>query len=298
MSVSVKERDTESVLGIDVGFSEKLPTTCFCLLQYDSQTIRFRFRLAGVGLEERRNALHALVTPQSKLNAVAIDGPLTHGLRIVDHYRAAEALLSLGEFQRRGKPGQTSSPTGKQLHRHATQLAGLVLQETRAGHLQIEASTHYQPLHESAIVEAFPNQFLAALIPEAHLPALNRDASDRYWEVLVERICGLSGLLHHLLPGCKLDTALEDHTDHEHRAGIVCALTALSVCRRDYAGVGDPVDGDIILPSPARWATSVAGFGSWMEVALRTNVTRVRRSRRNHDNHRDTRVTTHSGTWF
>ena len=58
-----------------------------------------------------------------ELAGVALDGPLTRGLRLVRHYRAAEAILSRGPLQKRGKPGPTSAPMGQKLHEHATKLA-------------------------------------------------------------------------------------------------------------------------------------------------------------------------------
>src|SRR5207253_396107 len=90
---------------------------------------------------QRRSALKEVIEVNPLLG-VAIDGPLTHGLRLIPHYRVADALLSRGAFQKRGKPGQTSSPVGQQLHRHATDLANLALQLAL-----IAPSTHVEPIH-------------------------------------------------------------------------------------------------------------------------------------------------------
>ena len=142
------------VLGIDVGFSESAKTTCFCVLRWTSTTVGFEFRLATAAAANRFRALSELV-PSSGLDGVAIDGPLTSGLRIVSHYRAAEAILSGGVLQKRGKPGQTSSPVGQNLHRHATHLAALVRYSVR-----VHRAKHCEPIHQCCIVEAFPNAFL------------------------------------------------------------------------------------------------------------------------------------------
>jgi hypothetical protein len=62
---------------------------------------------------DRRRALDDLLAGELSALTVALDGPLTRGLKLVRHYRSADALLSQGVFQTRGKPGQTSSPTGQ-----------------------------------------------------------------------------------------------------------------------------------------------------------------------------------------
>src|SRR5205814_1026630 len=104
--------ETGSILGIDVGFSSSRRTTCFCVLDWTHTTASFSFERVRSDPEERRAALIRIVGNRY-LCAVGVDGPLTKGLRLVPHYRAAEALLSRGVFQKRGKPGQTSSPTGQ-----------------------------------------------------------------------------------------------------------------------------------------------------------------------------------------
>jgi len=112
--------ETGAVLGIDVGFSERRATTCLCLLEWSDNLVRLAFRKVGTDAHARSAALTSLIRKSMHLAAVAIDGPLTRGLRIVPHYRVADALLSHGVFQKRGKPGQTSSPIGQKLHQHAT----------------------------------------------------------------------------------------------------------------------------------------------------------------------------------
>lgn len=150
-------------MGIDVGFSERKPTTCLCLLNWDLESATFTFQSTGSDCNERAQAINALVG-HLELEAVALDGPLTHGLQLVRHYRSAEAILSRGALQKRGKPGQTCSPLGQKLHEHATKLANLVLTFTT-----VAPATHYEPIHESRLLEAFPNMFLAAIVPERDL---------------------------------------------------------------------------------------------------------------------------------
>lgn len=275
---------TGIVLGIDVGFSETARTTCFCTLEWNHVVAAFRFGVTISDAEARRRALIELVGSRELL-AVAVDGPLTRGLRLVAHYRSAEALLSRGVLQKRGKPGQTSAPVGQKLHFHATQLAELALECVR-----IAASAHGDAIHAKCIVEAFPNMYLAALIDEHALPPLKRDATDRYWEVLVHKSDRLLRVLAHLLPRRHLQNELRSIADHEQRAGVICALTALSVAMREYVCVGDSEDGDIVLPPRAMWGAGVRAPGAWLEAELRANLPAVRQARKAHMNHKRARI--------
>ena len=147
-----------AVLGIDVGFSSKGRTTSITLLEWDQSHVRVSSRRTGSDDSTRAKAIAELVGSRHLLG-VALDGPLTKGFAIVPHYRSAEAILSRGEFQKRGKPGQTSAPTGQQLHSHATRLAQLVL-----ANATVAPSSHWEPIHAKRVVEAFPNLFLAARV--------------------------------------------------------------------------------------------------------------------------------------
>lgn len=280
-----------AVLGVDVGYAAKAATTGLCVLEWDEVCVRWSFRRTRSCMEQRRNELRDLVDGR-RLCGVALDGPLTRGLWRVAHYRTADALLSHGCLQKRGKPGQTSSPTGQQLHAHATMLAELVLREC-----EIDPARHYQAIHERCLVEAFPSLFLGAGVPEGEIPVLRRDASDRYWEVLVEESGRLLELLRALLPDREPQDDLRSCRDHEHRAAFVCALTALSVVARQHVGVGDPCDGDIVLPPHAWWGTSSGSAEPWMERVLRESLARVRDHGRNHHHHRNARLVLHDGEW-
>jgi predicted nuclease with RNAse H fold len=290
--------DHGAILGVDVGFSSKRETTCICLLKWSTDTVTLSFRKVGVEMAARARALDSLFGERVHLDAVALDGPLTRGLRRVPHYRAAEALLSRGVFQLRGKPGQTSSPTGQQLHHHATLLAELVLERAQAGLFSISRASHIEAIHDAAIVEAFPNQFLSVLIHESNLPSLHRDASDRFWEILTANN-GLTSLLIHLLPSRTLITRFEQIRDHDQRAAVVCALTGLSVVAGVAIGVGDPTDGDIFLPPVPFWGGSYSQPQPWAETALRENVAILRAGRSPIvQAHRQARATLHETYWI
>jgi len=286
-----------AVLGIDVGYSERRPTTCLCLLEWADDLVQLSFKKVGTDPTSRTNALCGLFPNPERLAAVAIDGPLTRGLRLVTHYRIADALFSRGVFQKRGKPGQTSSPVGQRLHDHATRLAELLVECAARDIFSIAPAVHIEPIHETALVESFPNQFLGSLIDESNLPVLNRDASDRYWEYLATS-GGLEILLRTLLEPCRFEVQPAAIKDHDERAAVTCALTALAVAAESAVGVGDAEDGDIFLPPTAIWGTSCSESSPWIEAALRKNVNALRRSALRASGSWSGRVRLHDMFWF
>jgi len=159
-----------AVLGVDIGYSRDRNTTGLCLLKWDEERVSVTCVNTGTPSSQRRLDLQSLVPEGTQLAAVAIDGPLTRGLQEISRYRSAEALLSRGVFQKRGKPGQTNSGNGQDLHLSATAFAWLLLDLEASGWLSLSASEHSEPIHNTAMVEAFPNQFLAALVDEREIP--------------------------------------------------------------------------------------------------------------------------------
>lgn len=266
-------RATGQVLGIDVGFSTRSRTTCFCLLRWDADTARFEFRRTTSDAQERRVALAGLLQANRKVEAVAVDGPLGPGLAGLTEYRSAEAFLSQGRMQKRGKPGQTSSPIGQSLHLHATDLATLVLDLA-----DVSDASHAEAIHGKRIVEAFPNTFLAAMIDDSAFTALARNASDVFWQRLIGT-GGLKGLSDKLLPNRAVSPRFDLIAHHDERAGVVCALTALAVMHGCYVAVGDPLCGDIILPPLTAWGADEVGE-RWLRSVLDSAEGRIRRSRK------------------
>jgi hypothetical protein len=85
-----------------------------------------------------------------------------------------------------------------------------------------------------------------------------RTRSDTFYLHLAQS-GGLLRLLRHLLPGRSPETSFETVVDHDERASVACALTALCVGAGDYAAVGNE-DGWIILPPAALiqpWAWNI-----------------------------------------
>ena len=268
---------TEYYLGIDVGYAADHDTTGLCLITVDQANFNWICLNTGTDSNQRLNDLRNLIPRGTTLSGVGLDGPVVHGLQLVNYYRSAEALLSRGAFRGRCQPGQTSSGNGQNLHRHATQLAKLVLQLQVDGYLIIAGANHLEAIHHHRIVEAFPNAFLAFLLSLHEIPlAIPRDQrSDRYWAIAV-RNSYLHSLIGLLAPRRRMANDLANVRDHDHRAAFICALSAMCVARDTYVSVGTRGSGDIILPPQAVWRADAAGQVSWAEPTLRANVNSVR----------------------
>lgn len=260
------------ILGIDVGYSPKRKSTAFCVLSWDAHKVHWAFERADKDTEMRRSALRNLLDYREEILAVAIDGPLRHGLRRnTQYYRAAESLLSRGNFQQRGKPGPTNGGSGRQLHGEATALAKFAREE-----LSVARTTHFPAIHEHGIVEAFPNLFLGVLCDEIDYPP--RPAKKRKWTDDLYPLVKpkLEGLLRWLLPCRELQSSL-DVENHEEIAGFTCAITALCIAARRFVAVGSPGDGFIILPPSDLWGKRIENAVPWGKVELHRNLETVAR---------------------
>jgi len=230
-----------SVLGVDVGFSESRRSSAVCRLDWNATEIslcidRFRAREP-----ERPKILSAVA--DRPLMVAAFDGPLRSDLEIIGKYRLAEQHLTRGLGPFIGKPGQASAPVGKSLNAAANTCAKIILELGL-----VDASVHDHAIHPRAIVEAFPSSFLGVLIDDPKSLSTRRgDRSDNFFVHLAE-MGRLNSLIEHLLPGRRLERSLSTITNHDDRAAVVCALTALAVAAGDYVVVGDNDDGWIVLP--------------------------------------------------
>jgi len=269
--ISTKKRqyDAEngSVLGIDVGWSKTKPTTGLCLLEWTAHQISWNFYDATVN--DREVKLDELVG-EKKLLAVGLDGPLVPGLRCVKAYRAADALLSRGQFQHRGKPGPTNGGFGYRLHEEATKLAELVLRTQ-----DVAVAFYPYNVYDKAVVEAFPNAFLAVLHSDKGFPP--RPQRRRRWTdtLFCQVDKKLEQLLLILLPGRKLARHLAEIHGHEKRASFVCSLTALCAVAGRCVAVGSQKAGYIVLPPLEFWGREESGGGKWAANTLSENYIKV-----------------------
>jgi hypothetical protein len=106
---------------------------------------------------------------------------------------------------------------------------------------------HRAAIHKHSIVEAFPSSFLGLMIREpTSLGARRRNRSDVFFAHLVAT-GELERLVNRLLPQRRLIQAFDAINNHDDRAALICALTALCIGARDYVAVGDD-QGWIALP--------------------------------------------------
>ena len=230
-----------AVLGVDVGFSPTRRSSAVCRLDWNEHRITWSLLRFRALLEEREAALLA-VAGSGRLEAAAFDGPLRPSFDVVGRYRIAERMLTRRLGARIGKPGQASTPVGRALNAAANDCAGVVLHGC-----DLAPAAHAVRIDDKAVVEAFPGAFLGVLLADpSELVASRADRSDVFFCHLAK--CGtLEGLLAHLLPGRGLSLSLTDVTNHDDRAALICALSALCVAAGDYTAVGD-ADGWIMLP--------------------------------------------------
>lgn len=233
-----------SVAGIDVGWSELRKSSAVCRLDWTSHEIAYEIVRTTAQPAALSASIHRVI--DRPVSCVAIDGPLRKGFDEIGTYRIAEQMLTNQKLAI-GKPGQSSSPNGKLLNRAANNCAKLAI---ATGH--VGSADHSTAIAREAVVEAFPTSFLGCLIDEP--PLFNRKRkkrSDAYFFHLTKS-GGLEQLLRHLLPGRALVRPLDSVRDHDDRAGLICAITALCVTCRQFTAVGDDNNGWIILPP--RWA--------------------------------------------
>ena len=230
-----------AVLGVDVGFSPTRRSSAVCRLSWDEHGVGWAIRRFRA-LPEEREATILAVAGAGRLEAAAFDGPLQKGFTVIGRYRLAERMLTRRLGRRIGKPGQAHAPVGKSLNAAANDCVGVVLRDC-----DLAPATHVVRIDDRAVVEAFPSAFLGVMLPDPSvLAAVRADRSDVFYRHLAE-LGALDGLLAHLLPGRGLAESLLGVTNHDDRAALVCALTALCVATGDYVAAGDG-DGWIVLP--------------------------------------------------
>lgn len=197
-----------------------------------------RFRAA----EPEREQTIAEVAAGRPIFAAAFDGPIRRGFEIIGRYRIAERMLTRRLRPLIGKPGQSSAPVGRLLNQHANECVRHVNR-----HADLHPSRHGVPIDDKALVEAFPSSFLGMMIAEPERLAARRgDRSDTFFSHLAgEGILGK--LIEHCLPRRILAQDIASIVNHDDRAALVCAITALCVATGDFVAVGD-ADGWIILP--------------------------------------------------
>lgn len=242
--------ETGATLGIDIGFSPTRRSGAICRLQWDATAFHWTIQRFRYDPDERRAAVRKIAGDRPILIA-AFDGPFRCDVAPIDAHRRCERLLTRGIGKLIGKPGAVTAPVGRLLNKATNEAVADVIALTQLG-----AACHRGAIHERAIVEAFPNSFLGAMLPDGHgLNAGRAGKSDRYY-VEACRSGLLARLMAFLLPGRSPAAAFETVVDHDDRAALVCAITALGVAAGAYVAVGD-ADGRVFLPPRQFWNATV-----------------------------------------
>jgi hypothetical protein len=219
-------------------------------MTWDDESIDWKIRRYRATDTERLGTICSVLGGQS-LQAVAFDGPLRRGLNHIGEYRTAERILTKSFGARIGKPGQSNSPVGIRLNEEANNCVKIVLSVA-----DVAPSLSDIKIGERCVVEAFPSSYLGLMIadPES-IGAIRKSRSDKFFEALNYDGTFLR-LLSHLLPRRRTLRDLGEVENHDDRASLVCAISALGVAVGKYCAVGDN-NGWIILPPRAfiqRWA--------------------------------------------
>jgi predicted nuclease with RNAse H fold len=234
-----------SLLGIDVGFSERRKTTGIASCRPGRE---ISLHCVGSLAEHRASVLRN----GSLYHAIAIDGPIVPAseapTQIVRH---CERVLSRGMFGQRCKPGFSHFGTGLQLRQAAAKIAlDMPFQKYTAA---------------APVVEAFPNAFLGVMLDDHAYREMGRIPRGRKSDVFFERAVAdhaFDQLFHCLQwdsPGLskQIATLAETTTrvSHEYRAAVVCVMTAACALSTKAEMIGDDVGGYICLPPLEVWAT-------------------------------------------
>jgi len=125
---------------------------------------------------------------------------------------------------------------------------------------------HTPAIHRRAILEAFPSSFLGLMMEDPKsLHTRRGNRSDVYYKHLAGT-GQLDALIDRFLPNRKLAVAFQAVTNHDDRAALVCALTALCVVGGEFTAVGDK-EGWIILPPRALIQDWADWLDDWVAAA-------------------------------
>ncbi len=198
-------------------------------------------------------------------DAIAIDGPIvptaTNPEQVI---RRCESLLSKGPFGKRCKPGFSHFGTGLRLRKAATTIANEM--------------PGYRRHNSVRVVEAFPNAFLGVMLDDKTYAAFERIPRGKKSDIFFAQ-ASLGGAFDRLFECLGWDdanlrkqiqavTRETTRISHEHRAALVCVLTAGCALSGLAAYVGDESGGSICLPPLGLWA-------DWAKTALEGSIDQI-----------------------
>ena len=230
-----------SVAGLDVGLALNRKTSGVAMIVGRS-----------IDLSRRHGGAHAYgpILAHAPFQMIAIDGPILPVGGDALSVRAVERLFASSLFQRRCKPGFSHVlGTGLQLRMAAGSAADCLA----AAAPLVGASV--PTCRPGSIVEAFPNAFLGVCLDHpcyGAMPALKRG---RKFDWLYEQWIRCDLVARLPVPGHleELPTRFACTSNHEERAALICALTALLTARGTFTAIGDETGGWFFLPPWEVW---------------------------------------------
>jgi len=235
------------LMGVDVGFSQKREATGIACLDGH----KLHLSKAGTAWECRRGRIPAGFRP----SVIALDGPLLpQGVNELVR-RRCEFLFTHAPFSKRCKPGLGHWGMGLELRRAAAEACAQFVQlldDPTPSPREVSVSC------DGPIVEAFPNAFLAVLMPEEEFRSSPKLKRGKRFDWLYNR-----AVVNNEYVKSSLSTAiglpvevwcqLSAETDHDRRAALVCLLTAALAAQGTASTVGDAEGGWFWLPPFSLW---------------------------------------------
>ncbi len=205
-----------SLLGIDVGYSDKKKTTGIAIFENGGLIGPF---CVGSSFAARRE----VIEKYAPFDEIAIDGPILPHDTLEKSRRYCEYSLVGGLFAKRCKPGLSHYGEGLKLRQAAASMAGY-------GFLSKKSPATLP------ITEAFPNGFLGVLIESEAYEKFGKirrgHKSDVFYRYAIAQV-KFEALLKILnwrdstiIEGLKREANNSTREGHEKRAALVCLLTA------------------------------------------------------------------------
>ncbi|HLW69803.1 MAG TPA: hypothetical protein VKS22_04190 [Candidatus Binataceae bacterium] len=230
------------LMGVDVGFSATRPSTGIACLDGD--------RLSVACARTSWASRCAQIPEGFRPSIIALDGPLISDGVAETAPRACERIFVRAPFDRRCKLALSHWGSGLQLKR-AARNARVQFSRTLAGKWAKRLN------RDGPIVEAFPNAFLAVLMPEETLIRAPRLARGRRFDWLYDQLVTSGKLEADLSADLELTgeiwNRLKIETHHDKRAALICLLTAAFAAQGTATMVGEATGGWLCLPPWPRW---------------------------------------------
>lgn len=234
------------LMGVDIGFAKTRDTTGIACLDGD----KLHLSKAGTSWESRK----ARIPAGFQAHVIALDGPLLPEGADGSIRRRCEFLFIRAPFWNRCKPGLSHFGFGLKLRCAAAeacaQFSNVLADSTTTARAAVVSC-------RGPVFEAFPNAFLAVLLPENEFRSAPRLKRGQRFDWLYERAVETGRLSSTLSKELDLPSEvwrkLSAETDHERRAALVCLLTAAFAAKGTAGRIGDAEGGWFWLPPVNLW---------------------------------------------